>query len=85
MTERPLFQRPIQAVAAVSQQTSISRFTIIQACQHGILGEDVYRSGSTWLIDTQGESFRQWLAAHEQQPRVKGRKKHTRKKDEYPP
>jgi len=75
MTEQPLFQRPVQAVAAISKTTGISRFTLVQACQHGLFGEDSYQSGSTWLIDTTGEHFRQWLAAHRSQPRKKGQKK----------
>ena len=75
MTENPLFERPIQTIAAIAAAFGISRITLAQACQHGLFGEDAYQSGATWLIDTNGERFRQWLVAHEQQARVKGRKK----------
>lgn len=71
MTEALLFERPIQTIAAIAVATGISRITLAQACQHGLFGEDAYQSGATWLIDTNGEQFHQWLAAHPQRRREK--------------
>ena len=81
MTDQ-LFDRPIQTATAISKGTSISRFTIIQAGQHGLFGDDAYQSGATWLIDTTGEQFRQWLAAHEKHARGKGQQEKELKGEE---
>lgn len=71
MTEH--FDRPVQTIKGVSTVTGISRTTILKTCQSGRLGDCAYRSGDAWLIDTSCQQFIEWLAAHPQQRRVKGR------------
>lgn len=66
--------RPIQTIKAISDATGISRITLAQAAQRGDFGEDVYKSGGTWLVDTTGSRFQMWLAAHPTQRRVKGQR-----------
>lgn len=78
MTEQPLFERPIQTIAAVSAATGISRTTILKAIKptkgrKGLIEECAYRSGDAWLIDTDCQQFEVWLDAHPKQRRVKGR------------
>lgn len=67
-----LFERPVQTIKAISLTTGISRTTILKACQKGLLGDCLYRSGDTWLIDTSCQQFIEWLAAHPTQRRVRG-------------
>jgi len=67
------FDRPVQTVRAVQDETSINRSTILQAVYNGLLGEAAYKSGDTWLIDTSHDDFTRWLEKHWQQARVKGR------------
>lgn len=70
------FERPVQAVRAVQDATGINRSTILQALGKGAFGEAAYKSGDTWLIDTDHADFKRWLEAHWQQSRVlKGRHK----------
>ena len=70
MTEQhPLFERPVQTIAAASAATGISRTTILKAIRptkerKGPLYECSYQSGDTWLIDTASQQFQNWLAAH---------------------
>lgn len=76
---QPLFERPIQTIAAVGTATGISRTTILKAIRpakgrKGPIYECAYRSGDTWLIDTACQQFTEWLAAHPRQRRVRGRK-----------
>lgn len=66
------FERPVQAVRAVQDATGINRSTILQALNRGAFGEAAYRSGDTWLLDTEHSDFKQWLNAHWRQARVKG-------------
>ena len=66
------FERPVQTVRAVQDATGINRSTILQALGKGAFGEAAYRSGDTWLIDTEHDDFKQWLKAHWGQSRVKG-------------
>ena len=82
MTEQSLFERPIQTIPAIAEKYHISRFTLVQAAQRGDFGEDAYRSAATWLIDTTGDQFQQWLTAHEQY--VKGRKTQEQQSTEEP-
>ncbi len=82
MARQPLFERPIQTIIAVSEKTEISRITLAQAAQRGAFGEDAYQSGATWLIDTNGEHFHQWLTAHWQQARVKRQQEKESKGEE---
>lgn len=72
-TTSQLFERPVQTIKAISLKTSISRTTILKACQNGLMKDCAYRSGDAWLIDTACQQFQQWLAAHPTQRRVKGR------------
>jgi hypothetical protein len=79
MTEHPLFERPIQTIAAVSATTGISRTTILKAIKpakgrKGLIEECAYRSGDAWLIDTACQQFQQWLIAHPTQRRVRGKR-----------
>jgi hypothetical protein len=78
MTEQ-LFDSPVQTIKAVSMATGISRTTLLKAIQNGLMGECVYRSADSWLIDTSCQQFQQWLTAHPTQRRVKGRFAHERK------
>lgn len=71
------FERPVQTVRAVQDATGINRSTILQALGKGAFGESAYKSGDTWLIDTEHADFKQWLEAHWQQARVKGSRKNT--------
>jgi hypothetical protein len=76
---KPLFDRPVQTIAAVSAATGISRTTILKAIKptknrKGLIEECAYRSGDAWLIDTACQQFTEWLAAHPHQRRVRGRK-----------
>jgi hypothetical protein len=63
-----------QSIMEVSQQTSISRFTLAQVARDGRFGKAAKQYGRSWLIDTDHEDFKTWLEAHWQQPRVKGDK-----------
>ncbi len=79
---QPLFERPVQTIKAISLVTGIGRTTTLKACQKGRLGECAYRSSDAWLINTQGEHFRQWYTARWQQARVKGRLTREEKEDD---
>lgn len=61
-----------QTIGAVSKETGISRSTLLQAANRSAFPSR--RSGEIILIDLDSEQFKQWLNAHWQQPRVKGRK-----------
>jgi len=60
-----------QSIREVSEATGISRFTLQQVAKKGTIPAR-RTHGEIWLIDTESETFKSWLEAHWQQPRVKG-------------
>lgn len=60
---------------AICNKTGISRSTIWQAIDHGLIQASAYQSGDTWLIDTAHEDFTRWLEAHWQQAVVIGKRR----------
>ncbi len=67
-----------KAVAEVSQEFGVSRYTLQQVAKDG---EKVpsHRSGKVWLIDVDTEQFQAWLEAHRQRAYPSGRKSRTAK------
>jgi hypothetical protein len=79
MAEQRLFDYPIQTIKAVSMVTGISRTTLLKASKNGLMGDCVYQSGDTWLIDTSCQQFQRWLTMYPTQRRVKGQLARQRK------
>jgi hypothetical protein len=70
MDEDPIpFERPIQAIKAVSEELKIPRDTIRKALLRGDLGDCAYQSGNTWLIDTSCLHFKDWFLGYRYQKR----------------
>lgn len=62
-----------KTIRQVVEEYGLSRFTLQQVADRGDI--TARQSGSIWLLDMETEKSKLWLAAHWNQPRVKGKKK----------
>jgi hypothetical protein len=63
-----------QTTVQISKATGISRFTLQQAAKRGLFPSRQCECGHTHFIDTDTLEYKEWLVAHQYQPRVKGEK-----------
>lgn len=67
----------MKTIPELSKEHALPQSTIRDARSRGVFPSQ--KIGRDWLIDEQSEQFVGWLAAREQQPRVKGEKKAKKK------
>jgi hypothetical protein len=63
-----------QTTVQISKATGISRFTLQHAAKNGLFPSRQCECGHTHFIDTETPEYKEWLVAHQYQPRVKGEK-----------
>jgi Neuraminidase (sialidase) len=67
-----------KAVAEVSQEFGVSRYTLQQVAKDG-KKVTAHRSGKVWLIDVDSPDFKAWLEVHRQRAYPSQRKSRAAK------
>jgi hypothetical protein len=60
-----------QTTVQISKATGISRFTLQHAAKKGLFPSRQCECGHTHFIDTETPEYKEWLVAHQYQPRVR--------------